>query len=119
MEESHRREAVRNYEKSMPVEWGPCVAGIWELVEKRVVEKERKRKSELMEEGVRRICFKEGGGQDAVFKFEKYEGQTFAAAYLKNLYFAEWPTKQDKCRALKLESFKDFVLRLSDLERVM
>ena len=62
------------------------------------------------------MCFKEGGGPDAVFNFGKYEGQTFAAAYLKDLYYAEWASKQDKW---KLESFKDFILRLSNLERVM
>ena len=78
-EESQRKEAMRNYEKTMPVEWRSCVAGLREVMEKRVEEKERKRKAELMKEGVRRMYFQEGGGPDCVFIFGKYEGQTFAA----------------------------------------
>ena len=72
-----------------------------------------------MKEGVRRMYFQEGGGPDCVFNFGKYEGQTFAAVYLKDQSYVEWAVKQDKCRTWKLKAFKYFVLRLCDLERVM
>ena len=45
MEESQREDAIRFYEASMPVEFGQCVAAdLQKMVEKRVEEKERKRK---------------------------------------------------------------------------
>ena len=89
------------------------------MVAKRVEQDERKRKTELMKEGVRRMFFQEGRGPDGVFNFEKYEGQTFAAVYLKDESNAEWAVKQYKCWKWKLKCFKFFQKRLSDLERVM
>ena len=115
MEESQREEVMRIYEVSMPVEFGACSASLW----KRVEERERKRKSELLKEGVRRIFFHEGSGPNGVFDFGKYEGQTFAAVYMKERSYAEWTLKQDKCRKWKLKCFKFFLRSLSDLERVL
>ena len=40
MEESHRKEVMRNYEKVMPVAWRSCAEGLLEVIEKRVEEKE-------------------------------------------------------------------------------
>ena len=89
MEESQREEVMRMYEASMPVEFGQwgidvCKASLCRMVEKRADEKERKRKSELMKEGVRRMFFHEGSGPNGVFYFGKYEGQTFSAEYMKD-----------------------------------
>ena len=112
MDESHRKEAMRNYEKTMPVEWRSCVTGVWEVMEKRVEEKERTRKAEMMKEGVWRMYFQEGGGPNCVFNFGKCERQTFAAVYFKDQSYVEWAVKQDKCRTWKLKAFKYFVLRL-------
>ena len=116
MEESHRKEAMRNCEKAMLAEWRSCTEGFWVAIEKRV---EEERKAELMKEGVRRMYFQEGGGPDCVFNFGKYEGKIFAAVYLKDQSYVEWAVKQDRCRTWKLKAFQYFILRLRDLERVM
>ena len=108
----------------MPAEFGQWgievgTASLRRMVAKRVEQNERKRKTELMKEGVRRMFFQEGRGPDGVFNFGKYEGQTFAAVYLKDESNAEWAVKQYKCWKWKLKCFKFFQKRLSDLERVM
>ena len=72
-----------------------------------------------MEEGVRRMFFKKGSGPDGVFNFGKHEGQTFATVYMKDKSYVEWTLQQDKCWMWKLKCFKYFLLRLSDLERVL
>ena len=73
----------------------------------------------MLKEGVQRIFFHEGSGPNGVFDFGKYEGQTFAAVYMKDRSYAEWTLKQDKCRTWKLKCFKFFLWSLSDLERVL
>ena len=54
-----------------------------------------------------------------MFNFGKHEGQTFATVYMKDKSYVEWTLQQDKCRMWKLKCFKYFLLRLSDLERVL
>ena len=34
VEESHRKEAMRNYEKAMPAEWRSCTEGLWVAIDK-------------------------------------------------------------------------------------
>ena len=107
MGELQREEVMRMYQASVPVEFGQWgievgTASLRRMVAKRVEQNERKRKT-----------------SDGVSNFGKYEGQTFAAVYLKDESYAEWAVKQDKCRMWKLKCFKLFLKRLSDLERVM
>ena len=104
MEESQREEVMRMYEASMPVEFGQWEievgkASLRRMVEKRADGKERKMKSELMKEGVRRMFFHAGSGSNGVFNFRKYEGQTFAAVYMKDRSYVGWALKQDECRS--------------------
>ena len=113
---------MRMYQASVPAEfgqWGIEVGteSLRRTEAKRVEQNERKRKTELMKEGVRRMFFQEGRGPDGVFNFGKYEGQTFAAVYLKDQSYAEWAVKQDKCWKWKLKCIKFFQKRLSDLEK--
>ena len=118
-----REKVMKFYEASMPEELGKMgidvgKAGIERMEEERVKKMEKRRKVELIKDGIRRMYFKTEGGPGGVLNFGKNAGWRFADVYMKDASFAEWALGLDKIKMWKLECFKFFLRRLLDLERV-
>ena len=68
------------------------------MVEERVKKMEKRRKVELIKEGIRRKDFQAESRPGDVLNFGKYAGWSFAEVYMKDSSYAEWPLGLDKIK---------------------
>ena len=119
--ENEREETLKKYEAEMPKELGEeYVAASRAAIEKAVREKgdemERKRKVELIREGVRRRYFRENNGPEDILGCWIHSGRKFEDVYLDHKSYAEWVLDLGQPHMWTLRCFRNFILRLMDLE---
>ena len=122
--ENEREEMLKKYEAEMPKELGEgYVAASRAAIEKAVREKgdemERKRKVEVIREGVRRRYFRESSGPEDILDCGIHSGRKFEDVYLDHKSYAQWVLELGQPHMWTLRCFQYFLLRLMDLERIV
>ena len=94
-------------------------ATIEKMVEERAESEEKKRKTRLIDEGVKRMCFPKGSDPGETLNFAEYQGCRLGDVCMKDPAYAELATTIEKPRGSNFKCFKFFARRLLDLERVV